>query len=112
MNKHDSLKTVQNAFDLLGNPLRFQIFLKILKEGCDCNLETQEGLKGNCVSGVMQDLKLPQSTVSSYIKDLENWGLIECQKNGKYLYCKPKKETLLALKSFIDSAVEGIDGKK
>lgn len=108
MTKQNILKTVQNAFDLLGNPLRFQIFLKITKEGCDCDIGNQKGYAGNCVAGIMEELNLPQSTVSSYIKDLENWGIIECQKNGKFLYCRPKKETLLLLKSFIDSIVEGV----
>lgn len=105
MKRADALKSVQNAFDVLGNPIRFQIFLKILQEGCDCDLDTQRGYTGNCVSAVMKNLKLPQSTVSSYLKDLENWGLIECKKNGKYLYCKPKKETLTTIKSFIDSSL-------
>lgn len=98
-------KTVQKSFDLLGNPLRFKIFLKIVEEGCDCDLDTQQGYTGNCVTGVMEELKLPQSTVSTYIKELEKGGLIECKKNGKYVYCKPKKEGLIALKSFIDSSL-------
>lgn len=105
MSKTDTLKSVQQVFDVLGNPIRFQIFLKVLEEGCDCDLDTQRGYKGNCVSAIMKDLNLPQSTVSSYLKDLENWGVIECKKNGKYLYCKPKKDTLVTLKSFIDSAL-------
>lgn len=108
MSGKNTFKAIQEAFDVLGNPIRFQIFLKILKEGCDCDLDTQKGYKGNCVSAVMKDLKLPQSTVSSYLKDLENWGLIECKKNGKYVYCKPKKETLITLKSFIDSSLAQI----
>lgn len=106
MNRHQTFKIVQQAFDLLGNPLRFAIFLKIAKEGCDCDLDHQKGYSGNCVSGVMRDLKIPQSTASSYLKDLENWGLIECKKNGKFLYCRAKRETFVAMKSFIDSVVE------
>lgn len=108
MTRITTLKAVQEAFDILGNPLRFQIFLKVLQKGCDCNLDDQSGYKGNCVSAIMKDLKLPQSTVSSYLKDLENWQLITCQKNGKYLYCKPKKDTLVLLKSFIDNAVKEV----
>lgn len=80
MTREQTLKTVQNAFDLLGNPIRFQIFLKIAREGCDCDIDSQTGFTGNCVTGVMKELKLPQSTVSSYLKDLENWNLIELKK--------------------------------
>ncbi|MBI3955782.1 winged helix-turn-helix transcriptional regulator [Candidatus Gottesmanbacteria bacterium] len=105
MNKQLIFKTVQQAFDLLGNPLRFAIFMKIAREGCDCDLDSQKGYSGNCVTGVMKDLKIPQSTASSYIKDLENGGLIECKKNGKFLYCRPKRETFIAMKSFIDGVL-------
>ncbi|MBI3343261.1 winged helix-turn-helix transcriptional regulator [Candidatus Gottesmanbacteria bacterium] len=107
MKKHEVYKTIQQAFDLLGNPLRFTIFLKIAEQGCDCDLDSQKGYSGNCVSGVMKDLHIPQSTASSYIKDLENWGLIECRKNGKFLYCKPKRETLIVMKSFINGVLSG-----
>lgn len=106
MNKQQTFKTVQQAFDLLGNPLRFAIFTKIARRGCDCDLDSQRGYTGNCVTGVMKDLGIPQSTASSYITDLENWGIIECKKNGKFLYCRPNRETLIAMKSFIDSVVE------
>lgn len=99
---------INRAFELLGNPLRLKIFLRILQEGCDCDINSQSGYSGNCVTGIMKDLKLPQSTVSSYLKDLQNAGIIECSKNGKYLYCRPNKETMIALKSFIDSALSQI----
>lgn len=112
MKRYKVLKTVQHAFDLLGNPLRFQIFLKIAEQGCDCDLDSQKGYTGNCVTGVMRELKIPQSTASSYLKDLENWGLIECKKNGKFVYCRPKRETLVAMKSFIDSCLLQVKREK
>ncbi len=105
MNRRQTLKTVQQAFDLLGNPLRFAIFMKIAQQGCDCDLDSQKGYTGNCVTGVMRELHIPQSTASSYIKDLTDWGLIECKKNGKFVYCRPKKDTLIAMKSFINSCL-------
>lgn len=106
MNKLQTFKTVQQAFDLLGNPLRFAIFLKIAEQGCDCDLDGQKGYTGNCVTGVMKELDIPQSTASSYINDLAHSGLIECKKNGKFHYYRPKRETLIAMKSFIDKVVE------
>lgn len=102
---------VNRAFELLGNPLRMQIFLKILSEGCDCDIDTQRGFSGNCVIGIMKDLRLPQSTVSSYIKDLQEGELIECKKNGKYVYCRPRRDMFILLKSFIDSALTQIKYK-
>ena len=102
------IKKINKAFQILGNPLHLKIFLKILSKGCDCDIDSQSGYTGNCVTGIMKDLNLPQSTVSSYIKDLQNGGIIECTKNGKYLYCRPNKETMVALKSFVDSALAQI----
>ncbi|MBI2641589.1 winged helix-turn-helix transcriptional regulator [Candidatus Roizmanbacteria bacterium] len=105
MKRKQIFEKLASSFALLGNPLRFNIFLKIISEGCDCNIDTQRGYEGNCVSAIMKDLRIPQSTASSYIKDLERAGLIECKKNGKYLYCRPKREALVLLKSFIDSSL-------
>jgi DNA-binding transcriptional ArsR family regulator len=108
MNRNTFIQKINRTFELLGNPLRLKIFLKILSEGCDCDINSQSGYTGNCVTGIMKDLKLPQSTVSSYIKDLQNAQIIDCSKNGKYLYCRPNKETIIDLKSFIDSALSQI----
>ncbi len=105
MNREETIKQINRAFELLGNPLRLKIFLKILSEGCDCDINNQEGYTGNCVSGIVKDLKLPQSTASTYIKDLSDAKLIECKKNGKFLYCRPNKKTLTNIKSFIDSCI-------
>lgn len=111
MKREELLNTVGRSFELLGNPLRLKIFLKILSEGCDCDLSAQEGFTGNCVSSVMKDLDLPQSTVSTYIKDLADAGLVECQKKGKFLYCRPSREALVNLKSFVDGALAQVKYK-
>ncbi len=105
MNRTETINQVNRTFELLGNPLRLNIFLKILTEGCDCDISNQSGYTGNCVSAIVKDLNLPQSTVSTYIKELADAGVIECKKNGKYLYCRPSKNALTNAKSFIDSCV-------
>ncbi len=105
MKREEITSQVNRAFELLGNPLRLKIYLKILNEGCDCNIDTQTGYSGNCVSGIVQELNLPQSTASTYIKDLADAGIIECKKNGKYVYCRPNRKTLTTIRSFIDSCI-------
>jgi len=112
MNRETFIKNISGMCELLGNPLRMKIFLKVLKEGCECELEEQEGITGNCVSGIMKELNIPQSTASTYLRDLSRGGLIECQKNGKFLYCRPKKEALLLLKTFIDGSLSQIKFNK
>ncbi len=108
MNKKGIYQNIQKSFANLANPLKFKIFLKILQEGCDCDINNQQGFTGNCVTNISESLNIPQSTVSSYIRSLQNSGLIECKKNGKFLYCKPSKETLINIKSFIDSGLTQI----
>lgn len=111
MKREEMIGKVGRAFELLGNPLRLKIFLKVLSEGCDCDLDAQEGFAGNCVSSVMKDLDLPQSTVSTYLKDLAEGGLIECRKKGKFLYCRPSRQGLIAMKSFVDGALAQVKFK-
>ena len=105
MKRSEALEKTSRAFELLGNPLRFRIYLKVLSEGCDCDFSDKQGIAGNCVSSIMRDLNLPQSTVSTYLKDLAEGGLIECRKQGRYLYCRPDRGMLMLLKSFIDSSL-------
>jgi len=105
MNRQQVYTSIQESFSILSNPLRFEIFIKILKEGCDCDINTQKGFTGNCVTSIVEGMKLPQSTVSTYIKDLRNAGLIDCKKNGKFVHCKPNKENLITVKAFIDGVI-------
>jgi DNA-binding transcriptional ArsR family regulator len=108
MKKQEFIAKTCRAAELLGNPLRMSIFLRILEQGCDCNIEEQEGLTGNCVSGIVRDLGVPQSTVSTYIKELVQGELITCSKRGKYLYCQPNRAMLVHLRSFFESALKQI----
>lgn len=108
MNRQQIYTSIQQSFGVLSNPLRFKIFVKILKEGCDCDINTQKGFTGNCVTSIVKDMNLPQSTVSTYIKDLRDANLIECKKNGKFVHCKPSKDTIVTMKGFVDGVVDQI----
>ena len=56
MKRVECIQKINRSFELLGNPLRLKIFLKILSEGCDCDINSQSGYTGNCVTGIMKDL--------------------------------------------------------
>ncbi len=103
-----TLSEIARRLELLGNPLRLRIYLAIVSQGCDCDIERQDGVTGNCISGLMQELNLPQSTVSTYIKDLSNAGLVECKKKGRVLYTRPSRQGLIQLKGFIDGILAQI----
>lgn len=111
MKNTKQLQDIRGAFEVLGNPLKLQIFISILSEGCECNFDDSEGIEANCVKGIMEALDLPQSTVSTYIKELSNAGLIECQKKGRIVYCRPSREGLAKVKGFIDGALAHIKFK-
>lgn len=109
--KQQVLHQLQECFARLGNPLKMEIFLKIAQEGCECDLESKSGYEGNCVTAIVKELGIPQSTASTYVKDLRDCGLIECKKKGKYLYCKPSKEALINIKSLVDGILIQTGGK-
>jgi DNA-binding transcriptional ArsR family regulator len=111
MNKQDITLKLAEIMEVLGNPLRMQIYLSVLKAGCNCDIKEQSGETGNCIKSIMKELKLPQSTVSTYVKDLERVGLVESYKKGKFLYCAPSKKALVQLKNFTDSAILQIKRK-
>lgn len=104
MSKSKFLTSMCQIFEILSNPLRMQIFLSVLSSGCDCDIKSQQGKTGNCVSGIMKELDLPQSTVSTYLKDLEKVGLIQSNKKGKYLYCAPSEKALIQIQNFVEGA--------
>lgn len=103
--KAQQIAKISRSFELLGNPLRLRIFMTIVSQGCDCDIKQQDGITGNCISGIMKELDLRQSTVSTYIKDLTAAGLVECQKRGRILYTRPSKAGLIQLKAFLDGVI-------
>ncbi len=111
--RQDTLQNLEKIFEALANPLRLKLYLQILQEGCDCTFDDdREAMEATCVKGLMAALEMPQSTVSTYLRDLEDGGLIECRRQGRHLFCRPRRDTLLDLKVFIDSAVKQIRYRK
>jgi ArsR family transcriptional regulator, arsenate/arsenite/antimonite-responsive transcriptional repressor len=53
----------------LGHPVRLKIAKGLLKDGCNVNK-------------IVDELKLPQSTVSQHLTILKNAGIIEGVRNG------------------------------
>lgn len=102
--------TLYTYFKALANPIRLQIFEKILEAACECNLEEKGMITGNCVSSIAQALSIPQPTVSNHVKELIHAGLITPVKQGKIIYLFGKKEVVEMFKefsSFIEKEVSG-----
>lgn len=79
----DELSTI---FNTLSNPVRLEIYQRILSEACSCDLDNKKGISGNCVSELAKDLSLNQPTVSNHIKELLAAGLIGVRKVGTRSY--------------------------
>ncbi|MDP4094154.1 MAG: metalloregulator ArsR/SmtB family transcription factor [Bacillota bacterium] len=85
-------------YKALSNENRLEIFLSILKSdeknfetGCDCT-----------ISLIMQKLGIGAPTISHHLKELNNAGLIETKKEGKYLVAHVNKELLNEIKTAFD----------
>lgn len=89
------------VFKALANPHRLDLFLKI-KEAHEFNLgdsgdeEKSEGcMSKECfLNKIMGNLGIGPSTLSHHLKELVNANLIETEKRGKFLICRPNLETL------------------
>lgn len=108
-NRRETQEKLEKTFESLANPLRMKLFMQILQDGCECTFEENpQAMEATCVKGLMVALDMPQSTVSTYLKDLEEAGLIECRKQGRNLFCRPNRTALLDLKIFADGALKQI----
>ncbi|MDP4153729.1 MAG: metalloregulator ArsR/SmtB family transcription factor [Bacillota bacterium] len=86
------------VYKALSNENRLEIFLSILKSD-EKNFET----RCDCtISLIMQKLGIGAPTISHHLKELNNAGLIETKKNGKYLVAHVNKELLIDIKNAFD----------
>ena len=93
------------VFKALANTHRLDLFLKI-KEAHELNLSPEAGEKDEGCMGkecflnkIMGNLGVGPSTLSHHLKELVNANLIETEKRGKFLICRPNLETIEQLKS-------------
>ena len=49
MNPSDNLP---KCFRALANPVRLEIFMRILEKSCECDVDMSDGVAGNCVTRI------------------------------------------------------------
>jgi ArsR family transcriptional regulator len=86
------------VFKALGDPTRFAIFELVRDcagEGCS------EDDAADSLSKIAERFGLALSTVSHHVKELRNAGLIQCEKQGQTVYCRPDPEILEEVERFL-----------
>lgn len=84
-------------FKALGNPNRFRLFDEIRKAGSSSIEE------GHCcfLNTIIDQLNIGAPTVSHHLKELVNAGLVETEKEGKFLQCRLNQKNIESLKEFV-----------
>jgi ArsR family transcriptional regulator len=93
-------------FKALSNPQRLKLFLMIYNRS-----EAEKGKsksKKECCPGIEKAfttacscLNISRSTISHHFKELQNAGLITCERIGQAFNCKVNYEAVKAVKEFI-----------
>ncbi len=97
------LKLVTEIGKCLSNRTRIQI-LEWLKEPGK-NFPPHETLKhfndGVCVTYIQEKAGLSQSTISTYLTNMEKCGLLILTRHGKWSYLKRNEETIVKYTEFL-----------
>jgi DNA-binding transcriptional ArsR family regulator len=91
---------LSKLFSALSNPVRLEIYRRILTEACECELDNKKSISGNCVGELAKDLKLNQPTVSNHIKELIAADLIGIRKVGTRSYLFGTKQSVSDMGAF------------
>jgi len=99
-------KRLAEAYKALSNEKRLEIFLQILKserksfpKACDC-----------FVSEIIGKIGIGAPTVSHHLKELAGAGLIETEKNGKFLVARVNRKALTEIRDALDIGANGPKG--
>lgn len=93
------LRTLSRGFHALGHPHRLTIVRALLERDIACcSSDRAEDCRldpASCNVGELSELvDAAPSTVSHHLKELEDAGVIERARDGRYLYCRVKRDTL------------------
>ncbi|KYG72075.1 ArsR family transcriptional regulator [Roseivirga ehrenbergii] len=97
------LKLATEIAKCLSNPTRLQI-MEWLKEP-ETHFPPHETLQhfndGVCVTYIQEKAGLSQSTISTYLTNMEKCSLLVLTRHGKWSYFKRNEETLKEFSEFI-----------
>lgn len=79
--RRDNLDDLAQAFRALSNPNRLAMYLELLRKH-------EHSVKSCALQDLMDLLDVGAPTVSHHTKELVNAGLIEVQREGKFILCR------------------------
>jgi ArsR family transcriptional regulator, arsenate/arsenite/antimonite-responsive transcriptional repressor len=102
INMEDDLKELAKIFKALSNEQRLTIFKMIydLAKKKSCNTSCCDPIE-RAFTKASECLNISRSTISHHFKELQNAGLITCNRNGKCFDCTVNIELLDRIKEFI-----------
>ncbi|MEM7226259.1 MAG: metalloregulator ArsR/SmtB family transcription factor [Pseudomonadota bacterium] len=86
-----NLNQAARCLETLGNPTRLEIVRLLVRSG-------SEGL---AVGEIQEHLGVPGSTLSHHLSHLVNSSVIEQEREGRVLRCRPNFQTLQGLTDFL-----------
>lgn len=109
------LSNYTKIFKALSNEQRLKIFIMIYKNCCSpegSKIGSEFRLKGESCCGaektiekaftkICDCMKLSRSTISHHFKELQNAGLIICEREGQIFRCRVNEEALDSIKNFL-----------
>ena len=107
------LSNYARIFKALSNEQRLNIFMMIYKNCCGTDGDIHLMKDSSCCEGATGSIekafskacdcmKLSRSTISHHFKELQNAGLITCEREGQTFRCSVNQETVEVIKKFLD----------
>jgi DNA-binding transcriptional ArsR family regulator len=87
------LAPLASAFRALSNPNRLAMYLELLRH-------RERSVKSCALQDLMDLLEVGAPTVSHHTRELVNAGLIEVEREGKFIRCRLAEPTRAALARF------------
>lgn len=99
----EEVSDLVKIFKALSDESRLAIFQLIRERcgGCFRVSGEQAPVRGSSVSEIAEPFDLALSTVSHHLKELKHAGLINCKRQGQWVYCTPNYEALKKIEGFL-----------
>lgn len=99
------LSNYARIFKALSNEQRLKIFMMIYKKCCSSTASSgktgfDKGSVEKAFSMVCDCMNISRSTISHHIKELQNAGVVTCERTGRNFRCTVNEDAVNAIKEF------------